>query len=153
MSRCFDVGQVWLSSTPSRSLIQLSSGETHRIYAVAHVDASNFFPSSDCPEVMQCNAMQGSVMQACADRPRHRSVRSVSHSACCCCSTSHPARASECRTLCLPFLSLLPYHPTPDSLGKCMQVLIRAQSNLPTLLLSISLGPCSLGRIHTTAGE
>lgn len=61
-------------------LFQLSSGEPHRTHAVAHVDASNFFPSSDCPEVMQCNAMQGSVMQACADRPRHRSVRSVSQS-------------------------------------------------------------------------
>lgn len=30
-------------------LIQLSSGEPHRIHAVAHVDASNFSPSSDCP--------------------------------------------------------------------------------------------------------
>lgn len=48
---------------------------------------------------------------------------------------------------CLPFPCLLPCQPPLTAWGKCMQVL-GTQSNLPTLLLSISLAPCSLGRIH-----
>lgn len=114
---------------------------------------------------MQCNAMQGKECNArfkgrllirelisCADRPRHRSVshsvtqrvaaarRHIRH---------RQANAGPCACPFCP--SCLVIH-TPDSLGKCMQVL-RTQSNLPTLLLSISLVPCSLGRIQCTQAQ
>lgn len=114
---------------------------------------------------MQCNAMQGKVCNArfkgrllirelisCADRPRHRSVshsvtqrvaaarRHIRH---------RQANAGPCACPFCP--SCLVIH-TPGSLGKCMQVL-RTQSNLPTLLLSISLVPCSLGRIQCTQAQ
>lgn len=131
---------------------------------------------------MQCNAggaqckAQGqaldSGMESCTDRHR-LSRRAWQHLApawsapdsvpCvpCCCSTSHPAQGKRMQDPACPpcpFLSLLPCQTTPDSLGKCMQVL-GTQSNLPTLLLSIRLadslspGPHTSKYIHYTAGE